>query len=252
MSTALAVLNDNYSIVATDSRATYHEIRDGAYWSDDCEKIFLSKFGWVASFGGIELTKLYIQELLESHDIKSRHHIYTCYLLALRKTESAIFPFMKDKELTKSGTPKCMLSIRFIYGLNYFKTGKLNMSVETVDVWFKHRKLIQKNELVIFPPKETRRTERLIEKYTSLSRIANDVHENIYLIACFIQELSKLSKLVNNIVNCGITLKLSENEIVFLKVTENAKDIKKLYEESKDLSTIMYVVGGVPNDKIQR
>lgn len=228
MSVSIGLLTENFSIIAADDRGTYPEPRDGKKYEDGCEKIFLTKFGWVAQHGGIYLTLKFFQRFFETHEIKTRRHIYTGFLLA-------------SKETDKYAKPIRSCTTTYLYSINYFKGGVINMGIEILDFEYKHRKLKSKNVLIVQPPKETKRIKALIERYADMVKAAQDIHQAIYLIACFMHELSKLSQLVSNNVTCGISYRLSDTEVIMMKVSENAKKIKQLYEKKQNLSEVMFV-----------
>ena len=234
MSVSIGLLGENFSLVAGDDRGTNTNLKT---WNDGIRKVFQVPFGFVASSGGIAGVKNRFENRLNDCTIRTRQDIWEQFLYASRDCENYLRSGgIEDKEICTS---------RFIYSLNYFKDGTLHMDIDTLDFMFRTRKLNAKNILIVNAPKDTKRIRRLKEKYFDLASNVKDMHEAVYLAACLMDEMSKLTKLISNNVCCGISYKLSENEVVLLKVSENAKTIKRLYKENKDLSRIIIVCGEI-------
>lgn len=233
MSVSIGLLGNDFSLVVGDDRGTIHEPTDETKWNDGVSKVFQTPFGFVASSGGIIGVKNRFEDRLNSCTIRTRQDIWKQFLYASRDCENFLLSGgIQDKNISTS---------RFVYSLNYFKDGVLNMDIETLDFMFHIRKLNEKNVLIVNAPKDTKRIKLLKAKYFEQAKNVKDMHEAVNLVACLIDEMAKLTKLISNNVCCGITFKISENEAVFLKVSENAKIIKKLYKEKQDLSEIMMV-----------
>ncbi|NLB78302.1 MAG: hypothetical protein GX796_05500 [Clostridiaceae bacterium] len=239
MSVSIGLLGNDFSLVAGDDRATSADLKT---WNDGISKVFQVPFGFVASSGGIAGVKNRFEDRLNNCTIRTRQDIWKHFCYASRDCENFL--------LSGGIHDKCIATSRFVYSLNCFKDGVLNMEIETLDFMFHTRKLKTQNTLIVNAPKDTKRIRRLKEKYFEQAKTVKDMHEAVYLVACLIDEMAKLTKLISNNVCCGITYKLSDVEAVFLKVSENAKAIKKMYKEKLDLSTIMYVVGGINNAEI--
>lgn len=239
MSIAAGYLGDGFSVVATDTRTTNIAVKEK--FNDEAKKLFLTKFGWVAESGGVALSTTFFNNLLNSNNIKTRKQIYTCWLMAIRETVRFAEKHADPKLYSEISQE--VNSSQAICSINYFKDNAPEMEVDTIDFVYGRRELKAINSLIVNPPKPTIRTKRLIAKYSAIAKEITNVHEAIYTIACFMDDLSKISKWVSNIVDCGISLKISDDEIIFLRVTEAAKDIKQLYIERQDLSEIMMFSG---------
>lgn len=235
MSVSIGLLGNDFSLVAGDDRGTIHKPTNGAMWNDGVEKVFQTPYGFAAASGGIVGVKNRFKEYLNKYIIKTRKDIWKLFCYASRDCECFL--------LSGGIRNKDVCTARFIYSLNYFQNGTLQMDIETIDFMFHTRRLNAKNTLIVNSPKDTKRIKRLEAKYFDLIRNVKDMHEAVYLAACLIDEMAKLTKLISNNVNCGITFKVNENEVVFLKVSANAKTIKKLYKEKQDLSDAMMVCG---------
>ena len=239
MSVAIGLLGKDFSLVAGDDRATNRTPRNETGWTDGEEKVFLVPFGFVAASGGIAGVKDRFKAYLNKYVVKSRKDIWRQFCCASRDCEK----FLLSGDIHN----KDICTSRFTYSLNYFQAGTLHMEIDTLDFMFHTRRLNAKSTLLVNSPKDTKRIKRLETKYFDLARNVTDMHEAVYLVACLIDEMAKLTKLISNNVQCGITFKVSENELVFLKVSENAKAIKKLYKQRQDLSEIMMVEREVNN-----
>lgn len=235
MSVSIGLLGEGFSIVAADNRATHLEPINGEKYSDNCEKMFQTKFGWVAVSGGVHASTTMFDNLLNSNEIKTRHQIYTCWLMSIKETERLAKIYFEDA-CNESNSSQA------IYSLNYFKDGTLHMGVEFLDFAYKQRKLKEKNILIVNPPKSTKRIKRLIAKYVERVKNVKDINESVYHIACLVDKMAEITDRISNNVHCGISLKISDGEVLLMKVTENAKKIKQLYQEQKDLSSIMFVM----------
>ena len=237
MSVSIGLLGSDFSLVAGDDRGTNVDLKT---WNDGVSKVFQTPFGFVASSGGIVGVKNRFEDRLNNCTIRTRQDIWKHFCYASRDCENFLLSGgIQDKNICTS---------RFVYSLNYFKDGALNMDIETLDFMFRIRKLKARNTLIVNAPKDTKRIRRLKEKYFEQAKNVSDMHEAVYLVACLIDEMAKLTNLISKNVCCGITFKLSDNEAVFLKVSENAKAIKKLYKEKQDLSKMMMVCGEKRSD----
>lgn len=243
MSITMGLLGDRFSLVAADTRVT-NIMNDTC--SDEFEKLFQTDFGWIANGGGVRLSTSFFKKFLDTHKIKTRRHIYIAWLSAIRDTE-LFAERCVDPELCENAKAE-LNSSHAIYSINYYsRDGNPHIEVETVDFAFQRRKLKAFNSLVVFPPKRTIRTKRLIAKYTALAKDITNVHEAIYVMACFLNDLSKISKWVSDILDCGISLQI-DSEILFMRLKGNANTIKKLYKEKQDLSEIMMVCGSITKE----
>lgn len=242
MSVTLGLLGIGFSVVASDTRSV--NTFTGKV-SDDREKLFSYNLGWAAGGGGVFATTTFFKKLLNSNIIKTRRQIYTYWLIAIRDTLR--FAEYAGKEVF-SEVDREVNSSHCICSINFFKGGMPVIEVDTLDFAYGRRKLNTWNSLIVNPPRQTKRTKRLIAKYTDLARSVANVYEAIYVMACFLNEFSKISKWVSNTLDCGISLQISDDEILFLKVSKSAKLIKKLYKQKQDLSEIMIVCGKIRSD----
>lgn len=244
MSVLVSILGENYSIIATDDRATYNSPCNGAKWRDGVNKLFIAPFGFVAAHGGISGVKDYFIDYLSKYQIKTRQDVWALFCYASQDCKEYLQAVCHEKSFDIRKTS----ASTFVYSLNYFDDGTAYMGIEMIDFLFGIRRLKEKNTLIIRAPKNTKRIRRLKEKYSELARDVKDMHEALYIVACLIDEMSKVTKFISNNVHCGISYKLSENSVFFLGVVENAKVIKQLYKENRSLSNIMRVVGGIKNE----
>lgn len=235
MSVSIGFMGNDFSLIAADSLIT--NIRDGSQTGGK-EKMFQTSFGFCAASGGVELSTTFFKEYLDTHIIRSKNDIYIGFLRAVKKTQDYAMKYYPDadKELSSS---------QYVYSSNYFKDGIPHMGINVLDFAYEQRRLNKQNTLIVNPPKPTVRIKRLMEEYSDIAKTVKDMHEAIYVVACFMDDLCKLSKWVDNNVCCGISLKISQEEILLRKITENAKVIKKLYEDKGDLSEIMMVRGSI-------
>lgn len=223
MSVSIGLLGADFSMVCGDDRSTIPIPIKGVKWHDGVEKVFQTPFGFVAASGGIIGVKEFFEKYLNMYVIKTRKDIWKLFCYAGRDCENYIE--------SKGFHSKHICTTRFIYSLNYPQNRALSMDIYTLDYMFQTRRLKSKNTLIVNAPKDTKRIKLLKTKYFEQAKNVKDMHEAVYLVACLIDEMARLTKLISNNVNCGITFKVSENEVVFLKVTENAKTIKKMYKK---------------------
>lgn len=238
MSVATGLLCNDFSIIAADTRLTNIESgKQSVSW----DKLIQTSFGFFATTGGVRLETRFFKEFLDTHQIRKRNDIYVGFLRGVKKAQDFAMKYCPEaaKELS---------STQYIYSLNYFKEGAPHTEINVLDFAYEQRKLNQYNTLIVNPPKTTKRINRFIEKYSGLAKGVQDIHAGVYLVACLIDDISKINKWVDNNVNCGISLVLSESEILLLKVEQNAKIIKKLYKKKGDLSEIMRVCGNPLNN----
>lgn len=236
MSISFGMVGKGYSIVAADTRTT--NLKTGTC-KDNAQKTIMYKYGWVANSGSVSLGTSLFNQYLHTNEIKNRSDIYKSWLLSIK----GIHQFAEkhvDAEICKLVDSETSSS-QAVYSLNFFKDGIAYMSVEAIDFAYKMRKLTKVNSLVVNPPKDTKRIKRAIEKYSELMKSTSGLYESIYLIACCINEISKYTNWINNTVDMGISLQISETEILLMNIHENAKIIKKLYKKKHDLSEIMIV-----------
>jgi hypothetical protein len=244
MSITMGLIGEGFSVVAGDTRTV--DIFNGNT-RDDANKIFRTKFGWVVEGGGVLTSGTIFNNLLHNLNIKTRKHIYTCWLMAIKETLR--LAEYTDAELYTEVNQE-VNSSQAIISINYFQDSVPVIEINTIDFAYGRRKMKAYNSLIVNPPKKTIRTKRLITKYSDLAKDITNVYEAIYTMACFLDELSRISKWISNILDCGISLKISNDEILFLKLREGVKTIKKLYKEKQDLSEIMYVAGGLKDVEI--
>lgn len=237
MSVSLGLKGKDFSIIAADTRAT--DVLTNEY-NDDCKKLFLASFGWIAASGGVALSTNYFKQYLNTCKLKKRRDIYTYWLMSVKKTEDFAKEHAPDifEEVRAETT-----SSHAVYSLNYCKDDTLHMGIETIDFSYGKRSLNAENTLIINPPKKTKRVKRLVTKYEA--KHVQNIHEAVYIAACFMDELSKISRWVSNIVDCGISYKLSDTELIYMHVKDKAKTIKKLYKAKGDLAELMMVCGNL-------
>lgn len=242
MSIAVAVLGEGYSIVAADTRAT--NILNNRY-HNNASKLLMTDFGWIANSGGVSLHTRFFNGYLKQNKPKNRKDIYIAWLMAAKMVQEFGEKHARPEE-TKEAYNNMPTSTA-LYSLNYFKDGKPYMCIEALDFMHKARKLKAVNSLVVSPPKTTKRIKRIIEKYTRRVRKVKGLYDTIYNIACLVHDISKRTKWINSTIDYGISLKLSETEILLMSIRESAKTIKALYREKGDFSEIMMVdksIGG--------
>lgn len=236
MSIIAGYLGEGFSVVATDTRTTNIAVKEK--FNDEAKKLNVTNFGWVAESGGVSLSTTFFNNLLNSNNIKTRKQIYTCWLMAIRETlrfsEKHLAPKLYsevDQEVNSS---------QAIYSLNYFTDGAAHIEIETIDFAYGKRKALP-NTLITQPPKNTKRINRVVEECSKMP--VDSIHSAIYVIACLIDDIAKLTPFINNHVDAGISFRVSESEILFMRLSENARAIKRLYKQWKNLSTIMMVCG---------
>jgi hypothetical protein len=235
MSVSIALLGEDFTLVAADDRATFNEPINGQEWHDGERKVFQMPYGFVAASGGIVGVKERFERYLNHCKVKTRKDIWEFFCFASRDCENLLKSFGVHN--------KKICTAQFIYSLNYFKDGTLHMDIEMLDFMYHTRRLTDKNVLIVNAPKDTKRIRLLKDKYFEQAKSVMNIHEAVYLVACLVDEMAKLTKLISNNVCYGITLKLSESEVIFLQVSENAKAIKRAYKANPDLSEMMMVCG---------
>ena len=235
MSVSMAILGENYSIVAADTRTT--NFLNGNV-DDDGEKIFRYKWGWVSESGGVSAATDLFKLLLTAYIYDTRKQIHNFWLKSIKGTIEAA------EKCGVKGTDQEMNSSNAFVSINYFSDRPV-LEIDTMDFKYGRRVLNAKNSLIINPPKQTKRIKRLIKKYSSLA--TGDVHEAIYVMACFLHGLAKTNKWVSSTLDCGISLQISDTEILLMRLRQNAELIKSVYEERGDLSEMMMVCEKAPN-----
>lgn len=224
MSTSMAVSGDGFSIVAADSRVTNHRTRA----IKDKEKVFLYEYGWASCGGGVVAQVDYFKKYLNCYVHDTRHKIYLLWLKSIKtvidKAKENGFP--ETERLMN--TSACFLSIGT-------EVNRISFDSEPC------RRRLNGNSIIFHPPKETKRIKRLIEKY---SLEPAGIEEAIHTMACFLHELSRLSKWVSDTLDAGITLKL-DDEILFMRLRADTKSIKQAYKKGT-LAELLMVDGAKP------
>lgn len=245
MSITLGLLGDHFSIVAADTRTT--NIFDKSQ-DDSMEKIFRTDFGWIACGGGVSAQTKLFQAFLQAYEVKTRKQLYTAWLITTRDL-LRIASECKDERQYKEIDLE-MNSTQAICSINYFKDKKPILEIDTMDFAYGRRKLNVQNSLIVNPPKWTKRTKRLVSKYSELAKGITDVHHAVYVLACFLNDLSKISKWVSSILDCGISIAISDGEILLLHIKETTKTIIEQYRDKHDLSEMMMVEREINNVEI--
>lgn len=234
MSITLGLLGDHFSIVAADTRAT--NIFDKNQ-NDSKEKIFCTKFGWIANGGGVSAQTKLFQAFLQTYDVKTRKQLYTAWLITERDMLRVVKECKNEKQYKEIDLE--MNSSNAICSINYFKNKKPVLEIDTMDYAYGRRKLNSQNSLIVNPPKWTKRTKRLVSKYSELAKGITDIHHAVYVLACLLNDLSKISKWISNILDCGISIAISDDKIILLHIRETAKAIIEQYKDKHDLFEIM-------------
>jgi len=224
----MAVSGGDYSIVAADSRVTNY--RTGAS-EDGREKVFRYPLGWAACGGGVAAQVKFFKEYLNNYVNDTRHKIYISWLRSVKTTidKAKENGFPETERLMN--TCGCFLSIG---------TEVNHISFECEPC----RRRLDGSRIIFHPPKETRRILRLIEKY---SVEPSGMEEAIYIMACFLYELSRLTNWVSDTLECGISLQLND-EILFMRLRDTTKAIKRAYK-NKTLAELLIVEDVKPTTK---
>lgn len=238
MSVTFELLGDCFSIVAADTRTT--NIFDGSH-NDDSEKLFLYDFGWVASGGGVGAQTKLFRAFLQTYKIKTRKQLYTAWLITVRDTLRIAKKYKSEAEYKEIDAE--MNSSNATCSINYFKDGKPVLEINAMDFAYGRRKLKARNSLIVNPPKWTKRTKRLVAKYSELAKEIIDMYQAVHVLACLLNDLSKINKWISNVLDCGISVAISDTEILLLRVRESSKTIIEQYKSKHDLSEMMMVCG---------
>lgn len=236
MSISIGMLGKGYSIVASDSLFT-HLITSEQKAKG--KKIFMHDLGWVAESGGVRLsTRLFEEYLAKKYRYRNRRDIYTIWLLSIRDTVDTARKYTPELlKLVESN----ISNSQCVYSLNYFKDGRAHISVESIDFAFGVRKIETPNTLIINPPKRTKRIIRAIDKYSDIAQKTSGLYESIYIIACCIDEVSRYTKFINNHVDMGISLQISDSQILLMDISKNATELKEIYRKTKTFTETMMV-----------
>lgn len=236
MSISIGMLGKGYSIVASDSLFTHLVTNEQ---KDNGKKIFMHDFGWAAESGGVRLsTRLFKDYLTRKYRFRNRKDIYTIWLLSIRDTVESV---RKHTPEYLRLVERNMSNSQCVYSLNYFKDGRAHISVESIDFAYGVRKIENHNTLIVNPPKRTKRIERTIEKYTEITKKISGLYESIYLVACCIDEISRYTKFINNHVDMGISLQISDSKILLMDISKSATELKEIYRKTKTFTETMMV-----------
>lgn len=235
MSITFGMLGENYSIVGSDSRCT--DLRTDKY-RDDAQKTFMFNYGWVANCGGVTFATKLFKTYMNMNAPKTRKEIYCRWLLSIKNTHEMAQKISQEIfDIVDSATG----SSQAFYSLNYFKNGKAHISVEGVDFAYKMRKIKSINSLVMSSPKNRKRTRKAIRNCSERIKTTTGLYESIYQIAYCIDKISRYEKWISNTLDLGISLQISDNEILLMSIHANAKELKHIYEKTKDYSNLMIV-----------
>jgi len=237
MSISMGLIGKGFSIVAADTR-TMNIIQEKP--SDEAKKLFQYESGWVATCGGVAAHTTLFEAFLNTYKIKTRKQLYNAWLITVRDTLRVAKECLSEKEYNE--TDMEMNSTNAFVSINYFNGGSV-IEINSLDFAYGRRKLCAENSLIVHPPKLTKRIKRLIKEYTELARNVADVYEAVYTMACLLNEISRVSNWVSKTLDCGISIQISDNEIVLLRLREHVKDIIKQYKQKHDLSEKMMVCG---------
>ena len=240
MTVSVGYLGNGFSIIAGDTMVIKWRREKRKFIIEDntktVDKSELGHFGWVTTMGKARVCEIF-RQYVKRYRFKTRNSIFDIFVKSM---------FDAEPEIGLSGATSSA-----IYSFNFFKDGILTMQVEKVGIEGRKR-LTGENSLLVRPPKQTKRINLLIEKYTLLAKDIKDMHTGIYLVAKLIDDMSKLTKLINNSVNIGISSKWSDTELIYMKVSANCKTIIKLYEKTWNLSELWMIqrienYGGIEN-----
>lgn len=235
MSISFGMLGENYSIVGSDCRCT--NLKTDAY-RDDCKKTFMYNYGWTSSSGGVTLATKLFKTYINTEIPKTRKDIYELWLWSIKHSI----------EIAKEVNPETYNivnsqanSSEVFYSLNYFKNGQAHMSVESVDFAYGMRKIKSINSLIMSLPRNAKRTRKAIRNCSEQIQITTGLFESIYQIAYCINKISRYEKWVSNVIDFGISLQISDSEILLMSIHASAKELKSIYEKTKDYSNLMMI-----------
>jgi hypothetical protein len=227
MSTSMAVQGGGFAIVASDTRTT--NLETGTI-DDNNEKVFRYSLGWVANSGGVATQSLLFRDYLNYYVHDTRHKIYILWLKSVKTTLDLAGKYGVKETDPETNSTQCFLSIG---------PGEIN----SIDFKYGRRRLTG-NSVIFNPPKETKRIKALVAKY---SKEPADMFEAIHILACFLHELSRLTKWVSDTLDCGIVIRLND-ETLFMRLRADTKEIKRAYK-NKTLTELMIVEAVKPTTK---
>lgn len=226
MSVSMAVKGDGFSIVASDTRSTNLET---SAIDDNCEKVFWYSHGWVAVSGGVTTQTCLFRDYLNCYVHDTRHKMYLLWLKSIKTTIDLAKEYGVKETDPEMNSCQCFLSI--------------GTEINSMDFQYNRRRL-NGNSVIFNPPKQTKRIKALVKKY---GIEPTGMEEAIYIMACFLHELSRFSNWVSDILECGISLKLKD-EILFMRLKGDTKAIKQAYK-NKTLTELMIVEDVKPTTK---
>lgn len=258
MSIALAINGNSYTIVTTDCRATTIETKISEFgkYKEDARKTFITSFGWTANAGG----NLYAAKLFNQHirniNVLDSEGIFKVWQLSIFKANEICKDYF-DSETHRLAYENSASS-KAICSINRFKNGSFDMGIEAYDFLYEIRKL-DKNILFVDNPEHKKRVKKAVCKYAkhlndykagrkivdSLFQIDCDIHKAIYIIACIVDDISKLTDKINNVIDYGISYQISADEVLLMSIHGSAEELKKVYEEKQDYSEQMTVQGNL-------
>ena len=135
--------------------------------------------------------------------------------------------------------------------------GETQFGFNVLDYGFDIRKFTEPGTMHINNPLRTRKIIRIAKKYAKLIKpykvsgkhfdsihmfeAPDNLNKAIYSTASIMHDVSKATKMVSNIADMGICLKISADEILLMSIHGKCEDLKTIYEDKQDYSEVMKV-----------
>jgi len=254
MSIALVINGNGYTVVATDCRATTTETQKSKFgeYQDDARKNLITSFGWTASAGGNLYSANQFNQYIKNLNVLDSEGIFKIWQLIILKTIEISKKHYDSK--TCKLIYKNSASSKAVCAINRFMDDKFNTDIEIFDFLHEVRKL-DKNTLFVSNPIHKRKVKRAVCKYTkhlkdykagrkivdSLFKVNCGIHEAMYLIACIVADIRKLTPKINDVLDYGISYQIMPGEVVLMSLHGTAQEIKDIYETKGNFSTEMMV-----------
>lgn len=227
LSIVVSIIRDEFSMIAGDTRITYHHPNGRTEYNDSSQKIKCVGFSWIGSVGSAAFLH-YFHSFLMNGAIRKTDDIEPFFYLACEEVKKL------DNQINLDGT-------QVFYSFSYLEDQVLKMHIESINLKIGRTGVRDKNILVSFLPENSTSLEIIETRYRSLIQDSKDMKEVIYYTASYIEEVANINSTVGKVCDFGLTIKQSNSLILQVNIREEADIIKKAYLD-KTLDNYLNVV----------
>jgi hypothetical protein len=269
MSIGLGVIGNNYIVIAADRRSRRTKGKSIEHLEPQLEntsKISMTNFGWAGNYGGNLLTFSLFKYFLGVANTTDMAAIKQCWLDSIF-TVHELGKKHFDKEVCEEAY-KASASTHSLLSMNRFRNGEYQPELHVIDIMDggRVRTFTEPGTLYVSNPEHSRQIRRAVKKHAKHRKSYHigwhvtesifdvkdaDIHKSIYLVACIVGDICKLTPKINDVLDYGISYQIIPGEVVLMSLHGTAKGIKDIYETKGNYSESMLVCG-VLSEKPER